>query len=86
MAEAEPDEFLETGKVPGLIKAIPELKTLLSTLKCHICYQLMVSHKEFHFQSFLENYIEIVNRNAIKYNRVYFLCVQPTIFLQSRGS
>ena len=49
MAEAEPDEFLETGKVPGLINAIPELKTLLSTLKCNICYQLMVSHKEFHF-------------------------------------
>jgi hypothetical protein len=42
MEEAEPDEFLEKGKVPFLINAVPEMKELVSILKCHICYQLMV--------------------------------------------
>jgi hypothetical protein len=42
MEEAEPDEFLEKGKVPFFINAVPEMKELVSILKCHICYQLMV--------------------------------------------
>lgn len=42
MFENDPDDVLEQGKVPLLIKTVPEIKALVSLLNCQICYQLMV--------------------------------------------
>ncbi len=43
MSENDVDDFLETGKVPDLIKSVPEIKALVSLIKCQICYELMVN-------------------------------------------
>ena len=50
MSENDLDDVLEQGKVPILIKTVPEIKALVSLLNCQICYQLMV-RLSYHLQS-----------------------------------
>jgi hypothetical protein len=44
MDEPETEDFLEKGRVPDLINCFPEMKALVSILRCQICYDFMVSN------------------------------------------
>lgn len=45
MSDLDPEDILEKGRVPELIKTFAEINAFVSLLRCQICYQLMVSYQ-----------------------------------------
>ena len=43
MEEADAEDILDKGEVPKLVKSVQEIESLVSILKCQICYDFMVS-------------------------------------------
>ena len=52
MEEADAEDILDKGEVPKLVKSVQEIQSLVSILKCQICYDFMVSDAKVELEIF----------------------------------